>query len=61
VLPREPDLLRQLPGLKFEQGERGFTRIEADSPAVHDDVADALMLGAFPDSSRGKVVCGLAR
>ncbi len=48
VLPRNPDLLRQLAGLRFEQGERGFTRIEAEDPATHDDVADALMLAAMP-------------
>lgn len=48
VLPRHPDLLRQLAGLRFEQGERGFTRIEAESFATHDDVADALQLAALP-------------
>lgn len=54
VLPRHPDLLRQLAGLRFEQGERGFTRIEADNPATHDDVADALMLAALPYVPRRK-------
>lgn len=44
VLPRDPTLLRELAGLRFEQGERGFTRIEADTPAQHDDVADACYL-----------------
>jgi len=53
VLPRHPDLLRQLAGLRFEQGERGMTRIEADSPGTHDDVADALMLATAP-FSRGR-------
>lgn len=48
VLPRDPDLLRQLAGLRFEQGERGFTHIEAEHAAQHDDVADALMLAALP-------------
>ena len=62
VLPRHPDLLRQLAGLRFEQGERGFMRIEADAPAVHDDVADALMLATLPyKSKRGRVQCALAR
>jgi hypothetical protein len=61
VLPRDPDLLRQLGGLTFQRGERGFTRIEAEDPAVHDDVADALMLAALPHAGRGgRVVCGLA-
>ncbi|MGI8804343.1 MAG: terminase large subunit domain-containing protein [Thermoleophilaceae bacterium] len=62
VLPRHPDLLRQLAGLRFEQGERGFTRIEADTPATHDDVADALALVAMPHArldGRG-VTCRLA-
>jgi hypothetical protein len=61
VLPRDPELLRQLAGLRFEQGERGFTRIEAEDPAVHDDVADALMLAALPVRTRRGVACGLAQ
>lgn len=62
VLPRHPDLLRQLAGLRFEQGERGFTRIQADDPAVHDDVADAAMLASIPYVGRsGRLVCELAR
>lgn len=61
VLPRNPELLRQLAGLRFEQGERGFTRIEADNPAVHDDVADALYLAALPYTARnGRVLCKLS-
>ena len=60
VLPRHPDLLRQLRGLRFEQGERGFTRIEADRPATHDDLGDALMLSTLPYSDRGRVRCHLA-
>ncbi len=42
VLPNDPDLLRQLAGLRFEQGARGFLKIEAEQAAVHDDAADAL-------------------
>ena len=45
---RDPDFLRQLRGLRFEQGERGFTRIEAESEAVHDDIVDAAMLATVP-------------
>lgn len=60
ILPRDPTLLRQLAGLRFEVGERGFTRIEAASPALHDDTADALMLAAGPHYSRGKPRCALA-
>lgn len=48
ILPRHPDLLRQLAGLRFEQGERGFTRISAEDPATHDDVTDALALATMP-------------
>lgn len=59
-LPRDPALLRQLAGLRFEQGERGFTRIEAESAAVHDDVADALALAMLPyRPRRGGVACRL--
>jgi hypothetical protein len=59
--PCDPGLLRQLHGLKIERGERGFTRIEADDPAVHDDVCDAAMLAALPYSPSGskRVVSGL--
>lgn len=62
ILPRHPDLLRQLAGLRFEQGERAFTRIEAESAAVHDDVADALMLATMPHTPHGssRVRCHLA-
>lgn len=61
ILPRHPDLLRQLAGLRFEQGDRGFMRIEADDPATHDDVADALFLATLPHNNRGGVVaCGLS-
>ena len=61
VLPRHPDLLRQLAGLRFEHTERGMTRIEADSPGLHDDVADALMLATAPFSRDGRSRCRLAR
>lgn len=62
ILPRHPDLLRQLAGLKFEQGERGFTRIEADDPATHDDVADALMLATMTYTGKsGRLASLLAR
>jgi hypothetical protein len=62
VLPRHPDLLRQLAGLRFEQRERGFTRIEAEDAAVHDDIADALYLSTLPYRPHGakRVVCRLA-
>lgn len=43
VLPRHPDLMRQLTHLRFTMKERTIA-IEADSPAVHDDIADALAL-----------------
>jgi len=63
VLPRDPALLRQLAGLRFEQGERGFVRINAEDPAVHDDVADSLMLAALPHRRQGssRLMCELAR
>jgi hypothetical protein len=60
--PCHPEFLRQLRGLRFEQGERGFTRIEAENPVIHDDVADAAMLAMLPHSpprGRGRIVCGL--
>lgn len=58
--PADPDLLRQLRGLRFEQGDRGFTKIEAEDAVTHDDVADALMLATIPHTPRrGRVVCHL--
>ncbi|HEV2924669.1 MAG TPA: hypothetical protein VGW98_11580 [Solirubrobacteraceae bacterium] len=62
VIPRDPDLLRQLAGLKFEQGERGFTRIESEDIATHDDLSDALMLATIPykPPRAHRVVCHLA-
>jgi hypothetical protein len=62
VLPRHPDLLRQLAGLRFEQGARGFMKIEAQESAVHDDIADALMLAMLPyrPQAAKRVVCRMA-
>lgn len=62
VLPRHPGLLRQLAGLRFEQGQRGFMHIEAEDAAVHDDVCDALMLAALPFRSPAakRVICRLS-
>jgi hypothetical protein len=61
VLPRDPDLLRQLAGLKFEQRQRGF-HIEADDAATHDDVSDALYLAMLPHRppNAHRIVCRLA-
>src|SRR2546421_11142590 len=75
VLPRHPDLLRPrwtwfpAPGPgplpygegKFIQGECGFTRIEAESAAVHDDVADALALAMGPYTAAARLRCELLR
>jgi Terminase large subunit, T4likevirus-type, N-terminal len=62
ILPRHPDLLRQLAGLQLTQGERGFSFIEAENNAVKDDVADALMLCALPykPPAAHRVICHLA-
>lgn len=43
VLPRHPELLKQLRGLQFEQLQGGSLRIEVPAAAGHDDLADALM------------------
>jgi len=63
ILPRDPELLRQLAGLRFEQGERGLIRIGAQDRATHDDVADAAYLATMPYRSRrgGRIVCHLQR
>lgn len=61
LLPRHADLLRQLSGLQYEQGERGFTRIGAGDDATHDDVSDALMLATQPLKKDSRVGTRLAR
>jgi hypothetical protein len=43
VLPREPELLRQLRGLAFERTDAGSVRIGVPERAGHDDLAMALM------------------
>lgn len=62
-VPADPDLLRQLAGIKFAQGARGFLSVEASDDAVHDDLADALTLAMLPVRQRGdlKWRCHLAR
>ncbi|HEV3047732.1 MAG TPA: hypothetical protein VGY13_10260 [Solirubrobacteraceae bacterium] len=62
VLPRDPDLLRQLAGLRFEQRERGFVHIAAEDAASHDDHADSLMLATLPykPPRQHRVICHLA-
>jgi hypothetical protein len=60
--PADPEWLRQLRGLRFEQGERGFTKIEAEDAIVHDDITDAAMLATMPYSPRkGRIVCHLQK
>ena len=61
VLPNHPDLLRELAGLRYEQGERGLTRIEAGDPGLRDDLADSLALATSPFTPHGRVDCRLAR
>ncbi|MFY2790513.1 terminase large subunit domain-containing protein [Rhodococcus sp. MALMAid1271] len=43
VLPRHPELLKQLHALQYEQTPSGAMRIEVPEVAGHDDLADALM------------------
>ena len=43
VLPREPELLRQLRSLTFERTDAGSVRISVPERAGHDDLAMALM------------------
>lgn len=46
VLPREPELLRQLRSLEFEQSPGGGVKIAVPERAGHDDLAMALMQAA---------------
>lgn len=58
VLPDDPELLRQLRGMRQEPTPNGGLTIEAGNPAVHDDLADALSLAiaaAPPDLAPGEV------
>jgi Terminase large subunit, T4likevirus-type, N-terminal len=45
VLPREPELLKQLRALEFEQSPGGGVKIAVPERAGHDDLAMALMQG----------------
>jgi phage FluMu gp28-like protein len=55
VLPREPELLKQLRSLEFEQMAGGSVRIAVPERAGHDDLAMALMQAAscIRPSARG--------
>jgi hypothetical protein len=60
ILPRDPTMIRQFTGMRFEQSGRSGT-IEAADPATHDDVPDSAalsMLAHTPEGS-GRVICGL--
>lgn len=46
ILPRHPQLLRQLHSLEYEQTTTGQTRISVPESIDHDDYADALMQAA---------------
>lgn len=62
VLPRDPDLLRQLRGVRYEQTTGGHLRIGAEDAAVHDDAADVAYLAMLPHRSRsGRVRCEFER
>jgi len=43
ILPRHPGLMKQLSHLRATFTPSGRLSIEADSPAIHDDIADAFM------------------
>lgn len=58
---RHADMIRQLAGMKFTQGDRGVTRIENTDEAVHDDIADALYLSTFPFTAKRGVGTRLSR
>jgi hypothetical protein len=62
VLPRDPDLLRQFLGIRWEMKERGFTSIGAQDAADHDDRTDALSLCMLPHRPAGahRFVCHTA-
>lgn len=46
VLPDDPELLRQLAGMRYQARPSGGLSIHAADPNVHDDLADALSLAA---------------
>lgn len=59
VLPREPELLKQLRSLEFEQLPGGSVRIAVPEPSGHDDVAMAFMQAVsavwMPGAVRGPI------
>lgn len=57
VLPRHPGLMKQLTHLKATFTQGGRLTIEADSPAIHDDLADALMHAVAAALKQPKLFC----
>lgn len=58
VLPRHPELLKQLRGLQFEQLSSGQLRIAVPDAVGHDDIADALLQAVSCVSLRAGQVAG---
>jgi hypothetical protein len=58
ILPRDPMMIRQFTGMRFEHSGRGLSIENADR-SVHDDVPDAAALSMLPYSPPGgsHVVC----
>jgi hypothetical protein len=61
VLPTDPDLLRELAGVRLSITVAGNARIEAETAALHDDLPDAVALSMRPRSAPGgRVECVLS-
>jgi hypothetical protein len=61
IIPRDPELIRQLEGLRFEEHDK-YTSIEADTDTKYDDLCDALLMATIPHkpARAHRVVCHLA-
>ena len=61
VLQRDPEVLRQLAGMRLSQAVRGGASLDAEDDNVHDDVADCLAFAMLPRPTKRGVRCEFSR
>lgn len=61
VLAREPEVLRQLAGMRLSQSARGGASLDAEDDDVHDDIADCLAFAMLPRPMKRGIRCEFSR
>lgn len=61
VLQRDPEVLRQLAGMRLSQSARGGASLDAEVDDVHDDVADTLAFAMLPRPTPRGVRCAFSK